>query len=56
MRPEDVAAEIMDRVKDREYVIRAVPHWCRWQGPRTRPPLFSEQRTRAWWNGERRSA
>lgn len=46
-----VVAEILLGVKGRDWLRRNVPPECRWQGPPTRPPLFSEMRTRAWWEG-----
>lgn len=51
MTPDAVVEEILQGAKDRAWLLRMAPPHCRWKGPRTVPPLFSEKRTRAWWNG-----
>jgi hypothetical protein len=48
MTPEAVAEEIMNGAKPRAWILRHVPKACRVQ-QRTRPPLFWEALTRAWW-------
>ena len=50
MDPDAVLAEIIGPAagKTRGWVIRVIPRECRWNA-RTRPPLYSEKRTRAWW-------
>lgn len=54
MTPDAVASEIMNGVKDRAWVLLAVPRDCR-VPVRTRPPLFWESKVRQWWTGRKAS-
>ena len=52
MRPEAVLDEIIGKAagKTKRWLYTRAPKACRWNtGAKTDPPLFSEQRTRAWW-------
>ncbi len=54
MTPEAVASEITAGTKTRDWVIRTAPRECR-VPVKTRPPLFWEQKVRAWWEGRKAS-